>query len=471
MCGNARRPQDAPPTPHLADRWSDRSEPVGRLDDAEANSESCHDGEVFPRGASRMHDGRTLLFSEPSLHDKLQARLGAVVEIVDGWDADDLLGRTDDSLVEQIVEHQRVELVELLEDQQYAKEAETRRVDMQHDPRFSGFPGRPAMVATTFQDVVIPVRGDASLLAWQPSSFSFNPPVARLTSDAVTFTYQSPQPSSEALASEYGRWLEQVRSGVRVINSQIEQHNRALEAEARRRVNDRRSRLLANRSFTASLQIPVRRRSDAPVSPVPLRRRKLTLPTTPAKPFEPEPALSDELYEAALETIAGMGNVIERNPITFHKLHEPALRDHLLLQLNSQFEGNAIGEVFNGAGKTDILIRVGDRNVFIAECKKWRGAAKFPEAIDQLLGYQTWRDTKAAIVLFIAQRNAQAIVEQAAGALRSHAAFIRDDSTADLLRRVNVMLCALDDERHEIRVALLPIVVPPPRDVAKEGDS
>jgi hypothetical protein len=409
-----------------------------------------------------MPDGRTRLFCEPSLQDEFNARLAGVAGIVDGWNADDLLGRTDDSLVEQIVEHQRVDPVELLDDEKYAKEAETRRVDMQRDPRFGGFPGQPSMVSITFQDIVMPVRGDASLLAWQPTTFSMNSPVATLSSNAVTFTYQSPQPTPEALASEYGTWLGKVRVGVGNINTQIEQHNRVLEAEVRRRVTERRARLLENRSLTASLQIPVYARSDAPVNPVPLRRRTLKLPTSRAKPFDPEPALADEMYEAALGTIAGMGNVMERNPTTFHKMQEPALRDHLLLQLNSQFEGNAMGEVFNGAGKTAILIRVGDRNVFIAECKRWRGVAKFPQAIDQLLSYQTWRDTKAAIVLFIEQRNAQEIVLQAQAALRCHAAFLRDGRTADLMRRVNVVLRALDDERHETRVALLPIVVPRP---------
>ena len=428
-------------------------------------------GGMFRQGASRSPDGRTLLFCEPSLHDQLAAKLAAIVGIVDGWNADDLLGRTDDSLVEQIVDHQRVDPVELLVEEQFAKEAETKRVDMQHDYRYSGFPGHPAMVPTTFQDIVVPVRGDTSLLAWQPSTSSLNPPIARLSPNAVTFTYQSPQPSPENLASEYGAWLEKVRSGVGRINSQIEQHNRALEDEARRRVTARRARLLQDRSLTASLQIPVHRRSDAPVNPVPLRRRTLNLPTTPAKPFDPEPVLSDELYEAALATIAGMGSVMERNPVTFHKLQEPALRDHLLLQLNGQFEGNAMGEVFNGAGKTDILIRAGDRNVFIAECKKWRGVAKFPEAVDQLLTYHTWRDTKAAIVLFIAQRNAQSIAELAAEALRAHSAFIRNGPAADPLRRINVVLRALDDERHEIRVALLPIVVPPPPRVAETGEN
>ena len=40
------------------------------------------------------------------------------------------------------------------------------------------------------------------------------------------------------------------------------------------------------------------------------------------------------------------------------------------------------------------------QNVFIAECKFWKGPKAFSEAIDQLLGYATWRDTKTAILVF-----------------------------------------------------------------------
>jgi hypothetical protein len=46
------------------------------------------------------------------------------------------------------------------------------------------------------------------------------------------------------------------------------------------------------------------------------------------------------------------------------------------------------------------LLREGDRNVFIAECKFWKGPKAFGEAIDQLLGYATWRDGKTAILVF-----------------------------------------------------------------------
>jgi hypothetical protein len=45
---------------------------------------------------------------------------------------------------------------------------------------------------------------------------------------------------------------------------------------------------------------------------------------------------------------------------------EEDLRSHFLVQLNGVFQGQATGETFNFQGKTDILIRVEGRNVFMA---------------------------------------------------------------------------------------------------------
>lgn len=92
--------------------------------------------------------------------------------------------------------------------------------------------------------------------------------------------------------------------------------------------------------------------------------------------------------------------MIERDPKAFATLDEENIRMHFLLHLNGHYEGAATGETFNRSGKTDILIRSGDRNVFIAECKFWHGPKGFDETIDQLLGYLTWRETKAAILIF-----------------------------------------------------------------------
>jgi len=89
---------------------------------------------------------------------------------------------------------------------------------------------------------------------------------------------------------------------------------------------------------------------------------------------------------------------MERSPRTFSRLHEEEIRDFFLIILNSHYEGQATGETFSG--KTDILIRSEGRNVFIAECKIWKGSKSLTSAIDQILEYSNWRDTKTAVLLF-----------------------------------------------------------------------
>jgi hypothetical protein len=128
--------------------------------------------------------------------------------------------------------------------------------------------------------------------------------------------------------------------------------------------------------------------------------------------FRLDPELGEGDYDKILEHIRSMAVVMERNPASFKSADEESIRDHLLVTLNGIFRGQATGETFNGAGKTDILIRVADRNIFIAECKFWGGQAKFNEAVDQLLGYLTWRDCKCALVVFNRNRDSVAVAER-----------------------------------------------------------
>src|SRR4029077_3780088 len=120
-----------------------------------------------------------------------------------------------------------------------------------------------------------------------------------------------------------------------------------------------------------------------------------------------------------LQTGAGAGQGrLRRNPRN-HEKHgagdgaEPAcVRGHggrgaalpFLGAAQCAYEGDAAGETFNFQSKTDILIRKDGKNVFIAECKFWKGEKAFGETLDQLLSYLSWRDTKTAVVLF--NRNA-----------------------------------------------------------------
>jgi hypothetical protein len=110
--------------------------------------------------------------------------------------------------------------------------------------------------------------------------------------------------------------------------------------------------------------------------------------------------------------------VVERNPASFATLDEESIRDHILLQLNGHYE--ATGETFNSSGKTDILIRVEERNIFIGECKFWHGPKHCEEAIDQLLGYLTWRDCKTALIIFNRQKSPSAVAQKMHETMTGH---------------------------------------------------
>ncbi|MCL6115267.1 hypothetical protein M5085_10885, partial [Neisseria meningitidis] len=109
--------------------------------------------------------------------------------------------------------------------------------------------------------------------------------------------------------------------------------------------------------------------------------------------------MQDEDYQSALRVLRNQRHALERTPSVAAKLDGEEIRDMLLVGLNAQFEGDAGGELFNGAGKTDILIRVDDRNIFIGECKVWSGPRTMDDVLFKLFGDLVWLHIKAPTFL------------------------------------------------------------------------
>ena len=140
-------------------------------------------------------------------------------------------------------------------------------------------------------------------------------------------------------------------------------------------------------------------------------------------------------------------------------MEEEDIRNHFLVQLNGQYEGNATGETFNLTGKTDILIRVQDRNIFIAECKFWNGPKTLVKSIDQILDYTNWRDTKTAILLFNRNKNFSQILEAIPNTIESHPKFKRQQEYASETG-FRFTLRHRDDENRELLLTILAFDVP-----------
>ncbi|WP_144628282.1 hypothetical protein [Arthrobacter woluwensis] len=235
--------------------------------------------------------------------------------------------------------------------------------------------------------------------------------------------------------------------------------NSGLEARIRPAVERRKQHLQSRRDLSGALGFPLQRREDAP-NQVPMARKQIgTVRTAVPRayaPYRDEPALTEAQYEDAISVVKSTILAMERSPSVVAHKDEEEIRDLILVQLNGTFEGNATGETFVKSGKTDLLVRVEDRHVFVGECKWWKGEKSFSNAIDQLLGYLPWRDEKAALIVFISQKDASAVIEKADGAVRLHASFKRiGAASADPKLRRNYVLGHPDDPEREIKVAVL----------------
>ena len=222
--------------------------------------------------------------------------------------------------------------------------------------------------------------------------------------------------------------------------------------------------MLEKNNLLASLNVPVRKKDDIPktfVIPAPRIRKKIEVkqPKVTEKGYKPEPTLELSVYQEILQVIQDVGKQFERAPSTYTDKNEEALRDHILLFLEPGFEGSSTGETFNKNGKTDILLRYQDSNIFIAECKFWQGIKAFLKKIDQLLGYLTWRDSKAAVVIFARNKDFSSVIETVESKISEHPNFIAFESKQEETW-LNYRFHINGDRNREIKLAVLLFHIP-----------
>lgn len=344
-----------------------------------------------------------LLFVTHDLGHSIRLTMEKMRQEVELLDENQLLNTPPEDLKNYLVEKYGITPITLLRDQWYA-DYQDAPVDVRHDRmRWIEDRSRPAMVAGERVEVRIPFEGESELFYTKANTFNMNPPRAVVDKNEIVLRYDTPADQPRDVRSLVDQTLRDIEQHLGWQRDMIDAHNRSLPGAAEQAIRQRRERLLAQSQRAEALGIPIRRRTDAPKTyalPTVKRKAVPTLPPATTVQFKPEPALDMELYEHILKVVQDMALVMERSPDAFKAMNEEALRQHFLVQLNGQFEGKATGETFNMSGKTDILLREADRNVFIAECKFWKGPKAFGEAIDQLLGYATWRDSKTAILVF-----------------------------------------------------------------------
>ena len=337
----------------------------------------------------------------------------------------------------------------------------TRSAAREASVKVQGWPGaQDVIVRSTAVEVVVPVDGPVDLLRYQASTYNFSAIPGVVGKQVLTRPFNERSLTVEAINRAVESWRVAIDQRVVWQNQDLAGHRTACEASVRELVSARRRRLLDAQQLDRDLAIPVLLTSTNSASRVPVTPKVTTFAARASQAtYVPEPLLDEAIFEDILGVCQAWARGFERTPATAAKFHEEEIRDNMLITLNTHWSGQAGAELFNGAGKTDILIRSDDRNVFIAEFKIWKGPAGVPLALDQLLNYLVWRDSKAVLVMVIKQKDPTAVIKRLDEAVRGHdACLLAKHSPAPDSRR-DYVFRAKDDVERRISLAVLPVVV------------
>lgn len=403
-----------------------------------------------------------LLFYRDGVFQIPDLREREMLNAIDQIDENRLLNTSVEDLCDYFEDTYKIAVPVISDNGIYVDDSVTK-IDVNGDWQYAPFRnGKPIYVDGSCITFHIPFEGDSGLFEIHPSTWSMNPPRAIIRGNELLIKFVSRTLNKKHIESQFQRTLNEIKTNLSRLEQDFKAHNDSARVKAKSRIEERKKRILSTKSLAASLGYKLKKRADAPqtyIAPIKRKKPNISMPSSSTKPFTPEPELEMQEYESILKIITNMVSVIERSSQSFKSMKEEDLRQHFLVQLNGQYAGQATAETFNVSGKTDILLRVQDKNIFIAECKFWRGAKSFVETIDQLLGYVQWRDSKTAILLFNRQKNLSDVLKQIPALVKEHSNFKREVEYSSETG-FRYVLHHKDDRNREIHLTILAFEVP-----------
>jgi len=243
-------------------------------------------------------------------------------------------------------------------------------------------------------------------------------------------------PENEAnnidVQTEFNDNLVLIKNTIVDINQKIEEINLKVKPIIKECILKKREEITPLENLKKTIKYPLKKNPAVPETfPVPLNKKEIKIPqaSNDIENIIQEPIIELLDYNHILKICSDMALVMERTPSVFEKIDEEDLRIHFLVQLNGHYEGTATGETFNLGGKTDILIRKDNNNLFIGECKYWHGQKQYSETIDQLLNYVTYRDTKTAILVFVRNKDFSNVLNEIQETTPKHENFVQQDAS------------------------------------------
>lgn len=364
------------------------------------------------------------IFGEQELRELLNARVAQLRAEVYSEDNNRLLNMNETEYVQYLVSKYQVDPLVIHFDQLSVSSREaTVAADRAPLPDLFAAPGKSYRKhVITYH---IPYSGDPDLLRYTPSTRLLWTMDVDVSAGTVLFDVVDWGRGPERIKQEADENISRIRQQAEHVLKELQAFNDLLEKAALDIVQPRKAELLRQSDLLPQLGVPIKRVENVPATfAVPTIKKKVIVkPAAPTCAYTPEPMLDETLYQDILRICHDTGVEMERHPSIYQGKDEECLRDHFIMVLSPHFQ-SVTGETFNKCGKTDILIRHEKANVFVAECKFWSGLKDFHKAIDQALAYLTWRDSKAALLCFVRNKELTPVLTEIGSRTKEHECFV-----------------------------------------------
>jgi len=302
----------------------------------------------------------------------------------------------------------------------------------------------------------IPFQGDSELLRFRPNPFSLS------AWSNFTISYDSVYVDILDIngdANEVKRECDSYVNTLREMMSSLEKNysfiNKIMPDHIQSMFTIRKKQIQKEHKELVDIGIPIKGQMLQKTYTVPTVQRRFKPVPKPTKTIiePPTPTMADKEYQDILSALNTIGRNLERFPNTHKGKDEESIRDLFLVQLATSFTAyTSTGEAFNHKGKTDLMVKNGDDILFIAECKFWKGAKVLIDAISQLLGYLTWRDSKTALLIFNRDVGMTTALQSIEDAISKHFNYLSGKKNGDA--RFDCVFHLNEDKNRRVKMAI-----------------
>jgi hypothetical protein len=372
-----------------------------------------------------MYNSKIRTFTEVDSYSAIDQWKAQISKKIEGESKEYILGVDEEEYIKFLIEDFKVIPLVIYEESEQIEQPKVTRKKM--TDRFRDYEYEQEVYVFT---VKYTFSGSTVLFKIRPSSWAMTTYeiFVNENNNSVSFSFKLYEQNPDKFKTEKSSAFNAAFTNVKNVNVFANEWNNSVEGLVRSEFKRIKEKFLKENDFFAAINISTNKNTDSIFSVPTIKKVDIPQPKVDKnKEFASIPTMSQNMYKDIIKVVYDAGKSMEKKPALYIDKDEEGLRDQFLFILETRYEGiTATGETFNKNGKTDIILKYSadNTNLFVGECKFWKGSSEFHQAINQLFDrYLTWRDSKVALMFFVQNKDFTKVLETVKEEAKKHSYF------------------------------------------------